>query len=146
MRDPFHYHREKVIVALSEGVAAAYGYDIARDIAEFGTMTGETAAGFARAMAGCDRFLGYAEALAGRPARQLHLFDSFAGLPAADNAVDLASPHVRQGVWSAGTCIGISADQLAEKLAPSSSPNGYASFVAGSAIRYRNFQRRHATH
>lgn len=120
--DPFIHHRHQAIAALSQGVAATYGYDIPGDIAEFGTMSGETAAGLARAIGGCDRFLGTAVRIAGLPLKQLHLFDSFAGLPAGENPVDAASPHVQRGVWSAGSLVGISAEQLAAKLKPLIAP------------------------
>lgn len=114
--DPFVYHRHQAVRALSEGVVAAYGYAIRGDIAEFGTMTGETAAGLAVAIAGCDRYLGYAVQMSGAPLKQLYLFDSFAGLPVAEHASDVASPHVRDGVWSPGACIGIGPEELARKV------------------------------
>lgn len=114
--DPFLYHRREAIRALAEGVAAVYGYDIEGDIAEFGTMTGETAAGVAHAMANCDNHLGDALMRYGSPPRALHLFDSFAGLPTAEHPADADAPHVRDGVWSAGSCTGISPAELAQKV------------------------------
>jgi hypothetical protein len=115
--DPLVYHRMCVISALSEGVAAIYGYDIEGHVAEFGTMTGETAAGLARAIANCDRDLGYAQQLFQSKTRELHLFDSFAGLPPAEHPLDMAAPHVQDGAWAAGSCRGISAEELAKKVA-----------------------------
>ena len=55
--------------------------------------------------------------MSGQAPKQLHLFDSFSGLPAAEHAVDAESPHVRDGVWSAGTCVGLTAEELAAKVA-----------------------------
>ena len=41
------------------------------------------------------------------------LFDSFVGLPEVENdSVDGQSPHVVDGVWSPGTCRGLSAKEL----------------------------------
>jgi hypothetical protein len=113
--DPFLFHREAAIGALSEGVAALYGYDVEGVIAEFGTMSGETAKGLARAIASCDIHLSHAVSMYSQPPRQLYLFDSFVGLPESDaGSVDGKSPHVRDQVWSAGTCRGITAEQLAD--------------------------------
>ncbi len=109
---PFDRHRQEAIRALSDGVAAVYGYDIEGDIAEFGTMTGQTAAGLAKAISECDTHLGYALNLYGTMPRRLHLFDSFSGLPAADNPVDTSAPHVKDGVWSAGSCTGVGPAEL----------------------------------
>ena len=113
---PLEYHRDRAIEALSEGVAATYGCGIVGDIAEFGTMTGETAAGLARAIARCDTHLGDAMRVANLPLKCLHLFDSFAGLPTVTDPADAESPHVRDGVWSAGSCKGITPAELATKV------------------------------
>ncbi len=109
---PFTFHTAGAITALSEGVAALYGFDVEGHIAEFGTMTGSTARGLARAMASCDHHLDYAVQVYGQAQRELHLFDSFVGLPQTDNPVDANSPHVQDGVWAAGTCHGLSAEEL----------------------------------
>lgn len=109
---PFTFHTAGAISALSEGVAALYGFDVEGHIAEFGTMTGATACGLARAMASCDHHLDYAVQVYGQAQRELHLFDSFVGLPQTDNPVDANSPHVLDGVWAAGTCHGLSPEEL----------------------------------
>lgn len=114
--NPLEYHRDRAIEALSEGVAATYGCGIAGDIAEFGTMTGETAAGLARAIATCDTYLGDAMRVANLPLKCLHLFDSFAGLPTVTNPTDAQSPHVRDGVWNPGSCKGITPAELTKKV------------------------------
>ncbi|MBT9143398.1 MAG: hypothetical protein DDT29_01801 [Dehalococcoidia bacterium] len=64
------------------------------DIAEFGTMSGRTASIIARAM------LRYDHHETGP--KNLHLFDSFKGLPKAESDVDKESPHVISGVWGGG--------------------------------------------
>lgn len=110
--DPFAFHTAAAASALAEGVAACYGFDVDGHIAEFGTMTGGTARGLARAMASCDRHLAHAAQVYGAPRRELHLFDSFEGLPATDNAVDAASPHVQDGIWPPGSCRGLTPEQL----------------------------------
>jgi O-methyltransferase len=115
--DPFLFHREAAIGALSEGVAALYGFDIDGIIAEFGTMTGATAKGLARAIESCDNYLSHAVNMYNLPPRQLYLFDSFVGLPESDaGGIDAKSPHVLKEVWSAGTCRGITAEQLAKEI------------------------------
>lgn len=109
---PFAYHSQCAIAALSEGVAAVYGFDVEGQIAEFGTMTGTTARGLARAMASCDAHLAQAVTAYGQAPRELHLFDSFAGLPATTSPVDASSPHVQDGVWAPGTCRGVLPEEL----------------------------------
>jgi hypothetical protein len=66
------------------------------EVVEFGTMTGRTATVLAAAMASF------------RHKGELHLFDSFSGMPEATSQFDKSSFHVRDGVWSAGTLQGIS--------------------------------------
>jgi O-methyltransferase len=110
--DPFAFHTHAAASALAEGVAACYGFDVDGHIAEFGTMTGGTARGLARAMASCDKHLAHAAQVYGAPRRELHLFDSFEGLPAVDNAVDAGSPHVQDGIWPPGSCRGLTPEQL----------------------------------
>jgi len=114
---PMLRHGLEVTKALSAGVATVYGAAIPGHIAEFGTMTGVSAVGLARAMATCDAHLGYALRTANLPEKELHLFDSFCGLPDADNPVDAVSPHVRSGVWGRGTCAGLTAQALAAEVA-----------------------------
>jgi O-methyltransferase len=115
--DPFDFHRRAAIGALSEGVAAVYGFDVEGLIAEFGTMTGETANGLAQAIASCDKHMAHAVKVYHHEPRKLYLFDSFTGLPeSAAGSVDAKSPHVRDEVWTAGACHGISAEELADRI------------------------------
>ncbi|BDA83949.1 hypothetical protein Sa4125_14910 [Aureimonas sp. SA4125] len=111
--DPFAFHTQAAINAMSEGIAAIYGYDVDGAIAEFGTMTGRTATGIARAIASCDSTLAYAVSAYKHAPRKLYLFDSFIGLPASEkDSVDAQSPHVKDNVWSPGSCHGVSPDEL----------------------------------
>lgn len=115
--DPFEHHRRAVVSALAEAVAAIHGYDVPGDIAEFGTMSGTTATGLARAIATCDQYLGYASEAFGNPARHLYLLDSFVGLPSTgEGSVDAESPHVRDNVWSPGSLVGVTAHRLARMI------------------------------
>jgi Macrocin-O-methyltransferase (TylF) len=75
------------------------------DLAEFGCMTGRTANVISATMASF------------RLERNLHLFDSFEGLPAATSKPDSSSVHVQDGTWGPGTCKGISPTALREKCA-----------------------------
>jgi hypothetical protein len=103
-QNPIRRHTVEAVKELSLAVAAAYGTDVEGDIAEFGTMTGETACGLARGIAASDRYLGYAPDLAGLARKRLLLFDSFEGLPQSEHEADTQSPHVKTGVWQKGTC------------------------------------------
>jgi Macrocin-O-methyltransferase (TylF) len=115
--DPFELHGRAAVEALAQGVAAIYGYDVVGDVAEFGTMTGRTAAGLARSIASCDKSLGYAAQIYDHPPKKLVLFDSFVGLPeVAKDSVDGQSPHVTDGVWSPGTCRGVSPEELGSMI------------------------------
>jgi hypothetical protein len=85
---------------LALSVEYVCGADVSGDIAEFGTMTGRTAADLASALAHFD------------DSRRLLLFDSFQGLPVTSSAVDRDSPHVKAGIWRPGACQGISKTRL----------------------------------
>jgi O-methyltransferase len=102
--NPIRRHMAAAVHELSLAVAATYGTDVAGDIAEFGTMTGDTACGLARGIVASDQYLGYAPDAAGLPRKRLLLFDSFEGLPQALHEADIDSPHVRTGMWNKGTC------------------------------------------
>ena len=83
-----------------EAVYYSYGSAVEGDLVEFGTMTGETARGIAIAMLAVERQYGL-------PPKQLHLFDSFVGLPEPKARPDVESPHVQLGNWAAGGCCGL---------------------------------------
>jgi hypothetical protein len=115
-QNPIRRHTVEAIKELSMAVAAAYGSDVDGDIAEFGTMTGETACGLARGIAASDRYLGYAPDLAGLARKRLWLFDSFEGLPESQHEADANSPHVKTGVWQKGTCKVLNQAELLERV------------------------------
>jgi O-methyltransferase len=96
------FEQERAIT-LSLGVQYAYGTYIEGDIVEFGTASGLTARVIARAMRSIER---------DRPAKRLHLFDSFVGLPEATSEIDQKSYEVRAGIWKPGTCYLLSKDEL----------------------------------
>lgn len=117
--NPFELHSRAAIEALAQGVAAIYGYDVVGDVAEFGTMSGRTAAGLAQSIATCDEHLKYAGQIYGHAPRKLVLFDSFVGLPEVKkDSVDGDSPHVVDGVWSSGSLKGVSREELRSMISP----------------------------
>jgi len=101
-------HGREVQVALSLGVIWVYNSFIEGDIVEFGTATGVTAKAIANAMAAAE---------ASRPPKKLHLFDSFAGLPAATSAIDRDSHEFRSGIWYPGLMKEMNADELLKSCA-----------------------------
>jgi O-methyltransferase len=124
--DPFELHARAAVEALAQGVAAIYGYDVVGDVAEFGTMSGRTAAGLAQAIASCDKSLGYAVQIYDHPPKRLVLFDSFVGLPGVEkDSVDGQSPHVVDGVWSSGTCKGVSPQELDSMIGSHLAPDRF---------------------
>lgn len=96
----------EIRIKLSLGVEYIYSCAVQGDIAEFGTMTGRTASIMASAVNRCDR--DYSK----YNTKRIHLFDSFIGLPDAESKIDKESPQVKSGVWSKGTCKGISKELL----------------------------------
>jgi len=92
---------------LQRGVQYVLHGAVEGDFIEFGTATGFTASVTAKAIAETRR--GYD--------RKLWLYDSFEGLPVSVAAADTESPHVLSGVWGAGTCRGLTANQLRRKIA-----------------------------
>ena len=103
MRDPLSADEIRNSLLLS--VTYIHGAAVVGDVAEFGTMSGRTATILAQAIKQHNS------------SRRLMLFDSFEGLPTSTSAVDSCSPHVRSGVWSSGTCKGLTSQQLRDKCA-----------------------------
>lgn len=93
------YSRRETFKALSLAVEYINGGSVDGDVAEFGTMSGQTALVLAMSMASL--------ALPHSPKRNLHLFDSFQGFPEITTATDKITPDVSRGFWSAGACKGI---------------------------------------
>lgn len=104
--------RVEMLGVVYRSIEYAIGAGVDGDIAEFGTMSGDTAAALAKGLADYGRLYGYADVANGFPTRALHLFDSFEGLPESDSEADRTAPHVAAGLWAAGTCRGISPQQL----------------------------------
>ena len=105
---------DQILETLFRGVQYAYGFDVEGDIAEFGTMTGKTAGLLAHAIRVSDVQFEKNLRLAKLPVKNMHLFDSFKGLPSSDSSVvDSASPHVMSRIWREGALQGMSAVQLA---------------------------------
>ena len=95
----------RVTPELFKGVCAIHANGVEGDVAEFGTMTGTTAHTLALAL----KFVSTQSPDA--PSRQLHLFDSFKGLPQPEEA-DSQSPLVISGEWGKGTHVGLSSEEL----------------------------------
>ncbi len=102
-RDLIRLHNTEIATTLSLGVQYAYASYIEGDVVEFGTDSGFSARVIARAMRSAEVH---------RKPKQLHLFDSFIGLPEATSAVDQASYEVRAGIWKPGACRLMSKDEL----------------------------------
>lgn len=102
---------------LALGVAKIYSRGVPGDVAEFGTMMGNTASSLAIGLALVEKvFKNKLETQMSRQ-RRLQLFDSFEGLPSVTAEPDLRSPPVMNGTWAPGTCKGISPDALRQKCA-----------------------------
>jgi uncharacterized glyoxalase superfamily protein PhnB len=113
--------------ALALGVEYLAGTDVEGDIAEFGTMSGNTAQFLSFALSGIGNNHNIKYKLS---QTKLYLFDSFEGLPSSEASADRDSPHVKKGVWSPGTCKGISKEQLLE-MCKKHIPESQISIYAG---------------
>ncbi len=98
-----HQEKNDVIKPLVNGVSYVYGMGVKGDIAEFGTMTGQTAVALAVAI----NQLNSVYRLDSRGIKKGFFFDSFEGLPEARFEVDRQSEHVASGIWAKGTCRGL---------------------------------------
>lgn len=101
--------REDVLRTLAMQVELVMANQVAGNIAEFGCGTGQSSYMLARTLRDCSQYYNM-------PAKHLHLFDSFEGLPASTHDIDLESPLVQSNVWGEGACADISAQQLADTL------------------------------
>lgn len=95
---------------LGEGVRHAIAYSVDGDIAEFGTMSGNTAVALATALNKVREEFAWDKERSKE--RKLWLFDSFEGLPDARFEVDVLSPHVSTGLWAKGACKGLTPERL----------------------------------
>lgn len=99
---------------LIQGVSYCLGSAVEGDVAEFGTCHGDTASILAKSLNYYIQGYARSERAHDLSRRNLHLFDSFEGFPSAQSAEDRKSPHIRSGVWGAGTATGLSAVELLE--------------------------------
>ncbi len=97
---------------LSEGIYYVAGMAVDGDIAEFGTMSGNTAVALAASLGHVTTTMANSDIAHGFAARKLWLFDSFEGLPEARFEIDRNSPHVVANIWGRGSCKGLSPEQL----------------------------------
>lgn len=100
---------------LQLAVAKLYYRGVPGNIAEFGTMLGNTADALAIGIVIVEKTFPNHIEIQKSVNRQLHLFDSFQGMPAATAEPDLKTPTVINGQWAPGTCKGISPDQLRKR-------------------------------
>lgn len=112
--DYFSVRQRRIFEALTEGVYYVFNNPVPGNVAEFGTCSGFSAYTIARAMTAYRKMCGERLRKSGQPEKKLHLFDSFEGLPRAENETDLASPNVQTGVWGEGAYKGLTAEELAE--------------------------------
>jgi O-methyltransferase len=122
-------------VALSLGIQYAYYAFIEGDVVEFGTCTGYTARTIARAMRASER---------DRPAKRLHLFDSFEGHPEIVSDVDKRSYEVRSGVWKPGYPRLLSKQELVQscaKILPSARLLAYEGWFKDTLAQLSSGQR-----
>ncbi|MEG5045371.1 tetratricopeptide repeat protein, partial [Microcoleus sp. B4-C1] len=99
----------EIYKALGLGVEYVAGSDVEGDIAEFGTMFGNTAKFLAYALSRTDSNPCISLKLS---QMKLYLFDSFQGLPDSTAQPDIESPHVKTGIWGPGACKGSSKQQV----------------------------------
>lgn len=114
--------KQKIFEALNEAVYYVFNNEVEGHIAEFGSGTGFSTRTIALAMANFSKLIlksvraDKIDAVsAGFP--DLFFFDSFEGLPSAENTVDLASPYVVSGRWHEGRFADVGKDELIEMCA-----------------------------
>ena len=107
--DEYHLSISK---ELAQAVSYTYMMGVEGDIAEFGTMTACSAVALSTAVN--IRDFEYRNDKRGH--KNLHFFDSFEGLPEANNDIDKSSPHVIDGIWEKGTCKGLSKEEFENEI------------------------------
>jgi O-methyltransferase len=114
--------KQKIFEALSEAVYYVFNNEVEGHIAEFGSGTGFSTRTIALAMANFSKLIlknvrpdRIDDVSSGFPS--LFMFDSFEGLPTAENDVDLASPYVVSGRWHEGRFADVGKDELIEMCA-----------------------------
>ncbi len=116
-------YRQECYRQLLFGVEYIYGAAVTGHVAEFGTMTGQTATVIASGLKYCHQIYGSSDRAHGIGLRRLYLFDSFQGLPSTSHDADSQSPHVAARVWAPGTCQGIDKAALQSLVGQSLPPS-----------------------
>jgi O-methyltransferase len=112
MQIVFDHWENEIAQKLFDGLLSLHTASTPGHIAEFGTMSGKTSEVLALAIAYAEqKFIGH-NLMSKLGPRELHLFDSFEGLPEITEKADSNSPHVQDGVWRPGACKGIGPDEL----------------------------------
>lgn len=101
-----------VAITLSRSVDYVYGSRGDGDIIEFGTFRGDTARIIAHNMGAWHQTLSRKRRLNQTTKKRLYLFDSFKGLPESNAKQDLENLLVQTGAWAAGTCNGLTSEEL----------------------------------
>jgi hypothetical protein len=120
---------------LALGVHYSYASSVEGDVAEFGTATGLSARAIARGMASQER---------GRTLKNLHLFDSFDGLPEPSLEIDKNSFEFKTGVWKAGEPKLLTADELlrsCERILPRQTIFVHAGWFKDTVVKLSPSQR-----
>jgi predicted O-methyltransferase YrrM len=113
LKNEFEYEKHRQLLY---GLRNVWGGAIDGHIAEFGTMSGRSASILAEGLSF------YLDERAEKDIkhkikpRKLYLFDSFLGLPEAEEEADILAPEVKTGIWGRSTCKGLTAEQLRSKL------------------------------
>ncbi len=89
---------------LGYGVEYSYLAGVDGDIAEFGCGSGVSTHAIVNSLQQCE--LEYKTKLekSSYLSKNIHLFDSFEGLPSAQNEIDKVTPDVQNLIWSKGKC------------------------------------------
>lgn len=98
--------------ALIASIDYIAGAEIEGDIFEFGTMFGNTASIMSATLARYETNPYVAKRFS---EINLHLFDSFQGLPLSNAPEDSDSPHVQSGTWGPGACTGSNKQEVLER-------------------------------
>ncbi len=111
MHTEFHSdiaERER-IATICQSLYAVISHAVPGDIVEFGIAQGYSWHALAGTIARCEAV----SARFGQGGRRLHGFDSFQGLPEAQDARDATAPMVASGIWRAGACGSPGAEKVA---------------------------------
>ncbi len=103
--------------SLKRAVEYAIISGVRGDVAEFGCYFGHTAAILAKALWEMEKKYGQCDRAHGIAQRRLWAFDSFEGFPEATDPVDIASPHIKAGLWFAGQPAGGTAEGVGVQCA-----------------------------